>query len=500
MQQSDLCKALEMALRAGSVLMDASYLAVYQADGGKFELKRCAEWGTGDLFPDHVHPNDLVILDQPSLWVTGKRPMTQLHRAARSSGLRFLASAPLGQPNARIGLLAIAGEKANPSERTLGFLPILAGSITTILQNQALTVNLQEHLQNKETQLAIKSAIVESALNGIIIISPDLTILELNPSAESILGYATQEIRGQPYQNVLVSSENLSPLFTVETDENSIDDLGNIRLYRRDGKAFLAHVRILSILTEHRPECFVVLIQDLSEEEQYRNLSQRLEKQAGLGQITAIFAHEVRNPINNISTGLQLIAMNLPGEDSNQEVISRLLQDCDRLEELMKAVLNFSKQTDYKMEPVDLGEALKRLLERWRPRLLRANIKHFLQFDPKTPPILGDVRALEQVWNNLFTNAMQAMEQQGGSLTVKVRPVTTPDDTQRVEVIVSDTGTGISDEIRDEIFKPFFTASRNGTGLGLAVTMHVLTAHKGTIDLISIPGGTAFQVLLPIAD
>jgi signal transduction histidine kinase len=84
-----------------------------------------------------------------------------------------------------------------------------------------------------------------------------------------------------------------------------------------------------------------------------------------------------------------------------------------------------------------------------------------------------------------------------GTLTLKVRPA--PDDESQVEVSVSDNGPGIPDEIRDHIFEPFFTTKRGGTGLGLSITKQIVTVHKGTIEVKSIPGGTAFQVRFPAA-
>ena len=497
MQQSDLCASLEMALEAGSVLMSATHLAVYQADGSHFTLKRCAAWGEGDKFPEQLHPGDLANLSQTSVWVVGKRPTSYLHRIARTGGFAYLASAPLGQPNARIGILAVAGINPVPSDDALAFLPILAGSITTILENQVLTSNLQSHVHNQNIELAIKSAVKDSVLDGVILITPQLTIQELNPSAEAMLGYPSRELRGQPYQDVLVTTDEFSFPFQVDSTDGKISDLGDIRIFRRDGRSFLAHVRILSVTDGDHLINHVILIQDLTEEDQIRQHSQQLEQRASLGDITAVFAHEVRNPINNISTGLQLIALNLPEGDPNQEIALRLQQDCDRVNELMKSVLAYAKPQEYKMELVDLGQSLRQLLERWRSRLAQANIKYQLQVEKDIPLIEGDVRALDQVWGNLITNAMQAMEGEGGSLIIKVRKISTPDYSQRVEVSISDTGPGIPEENREKIFEAFYTTNRSGTGLGLSITKHILTAHKGTIHVTSIPGGTAFQILLP---
>jgi signal transduction histidine kinase len=248
----------------------------------------------------------------------------------------------------------------------------------------------------------------------------------------------------------------------------------------------------------------LVMMQDQSEQEQIRMHAQHLEQRAVLGEVTAIFAHEVRNPINNISTGLQLMAYNLPENDPHQETIARLQQDCDRLTELMKGVLSFSRPTEYEMEQIQLDKLVAHWLERLHPRMARINVTHHFQAEANCPAVMGNARALEQVFNNLMTNALQAMSETGGDLAVKVHTArklvewdSYSEHRTYVEVSIADTGPGIPREMQERVFHPFFTTNRNGTGLGLAIAKRILTAHKGNIRLTSFPGGTIFYVELP---
>ena len=225
-----------------------------------------------------------------------------------------------------------------------------------------------------------------------------------------------------------------------------------------------------------------------------------------------MFAHEVRNPINNISTGLELISMNLPAADANQETISRLLQDCDRLAELMKSVLAYSKPTEYTFRLMSLEPFLQNILERNRSRMERAGIYGSLHVEMGLPSIMGNSRALEQVFTNLINNALQAIGSNGGQIVIRVqRPIANQDepvishrttqgiDTERfIEISIVDTGPGISQEQLEKIFKPFYTTNFSGTGLGLAIAKRIITAHRGYIDVTSFPGGTVFKVYLPI--
>ena len=497
-QSSDFPTILTKLLEAGSALTGACLLVIYQVNSTDYQLARAAVWGPAELLPDQIPPADLAVLQSVHVWATGKRTLSILDRAARASNLSFMASVPLAQENAFTGLLVIAGDLHLQNEETLVVVQFLANLVNTYHQSHVLGVNLKTQIQEQTRSLEVGGALLEMMHDAVVIIAPDLTIQEMNPSAESILGYATREVRGQPYSNILVGADNLIPPFVADQESSLVHNLGNVKLYRRDGKTFLGHVRTVPIVINEKLENLLVLIQDLSQEEHYRVRNQQLEQRALLGEVTAIFAHEVRNPINNITTGLQLMSYNLPEQDPNHEVVARLQTDCDRLDEMMKSILSFIRPVEYKMEPVNLGTSIGRLLERWHPHLVRVNIQHQIQVEPGTPQIEGDVRSLEQVWNNLISNAIQAMGQDGGMLSVKIRPVVTPTNTPRVEVSVSDTGVGIPEEIRDHIFEPFFTTHRNGTGLGLAITKQIVNAHKGSINLTSIPGGTVFQVQLPI--
>ena len=131
--------------------------------------------------------------------------------------------------------------------------------------------------------------------------------------------------------------------------------------------------------------------------------------------------------------------------------------------------------------------------------MVKLNIKYQIQADQSVPPIEGDYRALEQVFTNLINNAIEAMESSGGMLSIKIRHVTEAGEQSHIEVNISDTGPGIPVDLREKIFEPFFTTKQHGTGLGLAIVKRIITAHKGSISVTSILGGTNFVVQFPWA-
>ena len=513
-QQTNFESAINLALEIGQLLTGAEILAVYYAGDKGPTLERWAGWGATHRLPNHLPPQDLTHLRTPFLWQRDERTVSGLHRTARTAGFSYMASVPLGQATAAIGLLVVADSKKQPEDYGLALVQNLAATITTIIQNFVQISSLQEELQEKDLAIAISDALEDAIQEGVVVLSPDLRILKLNSSSEEMLGYESEAVQGHLIEKILIGTENLVPALKEAQQGNNDYDLGNMRLYRRNGQAFLAHLRTIPVIKADELRGIIILVQDLSEQEEIREHTQQLEQRALLGEVTAVFAHEVRNPINNISTGLQLMALNLPEDDPNQESINRLQQDCDRLEELMKSVLAFSRPTDYEMETLDLEIVLRRLLERLHPRMVRVNVQYNLQVEPNCPPIEGNLRALEQVFNNLINNAVHAMSDEGGHLAIKIQSVNTankrvmvpherwlsPERLSYIEVSVADTGPGIPRELQERIFQPFFTTSKNGSGLGLAISKRIITAHKGNIYLTSFPGGTVFHVQIPTSD
>jgi len=496
---NDLEKSLAQVLQSGQSLTGANLMCIYQVSSNNPSLQRIAFTGTDSTYPEEITDQDFSYLQTPVLWVKGKRATINLHRLAHTSNTSYIASAPIGETNAYIGLVVASNENSAPSTNILPQLSFIASQINNIIQGHALNTQLRQDIQDYLTKVLINNAIYNTMEDGAIILSPDLTIKSLNPSAELYLGYATIEVSGHKIENVLIGSEDLKGSFQVVVNEQRTDSIGSIKLYRRNGESFQANLRIIPIVIEDVVNNIIILFNDLSDQEEYRLKNQQLEQRATLGEVTASFAHEVRNPINNIFTGLQLLAINLPPDDPNQKNISRLEEDCERLTSLVKSSLIFVRPMEYKPESIILSQLITNLLERWRSRLVKLNIKYQVQADKSLPSIEGDYRALEQVFTNLINNAIEAMESTGGMLSIKIRHADEGEEQAHIEVSISDTGPGIPAELREKIFEPFFTTKQHGTGLGLAIVKRIVTAHKGSIYVNSILGGTNFVVQFPCA-
>lgn len=497
-QELDTQRALHVALEAGIRLTGADILALYLLSPSEPGLERTLVQGLEDEIPQAIDPDEISTLLEPTSWESGIRASNSLFRAARIANMAYLQTYPLGEEEAFIGILVVAANEGLIPEDNTRIIKIISATITGIVQQNIRLENLLANEREIHQKLSIGESIMESTQDGILLLTPELLIQELNPQAETLLGYATSEISGQPANNVLIGPSNLVPALQAAQQGVSTPNLGEVHLHRRDGVAFLAHISTIPLIIADHVEGVIVFLRDLSTHEEYEVRNQQLEQRALLGEVTAIFAHEVRNPINNISTGLQLMAMNLPPDDPNQEVIGRLNDDCTRLTHLMQSVLTFSRPPESKVQMVDLAELIPSLLERWRPRLTRLKVNHEFKNSAEDTTIIGDPRALEQVFSNLIGNSVEAMKVTGGDLSIHIRPSHLEGGRCHIEVNVIDDGPGIPNEIIDRIFEPFVTTNRNGTGLGLSIAKRIVTAHKGTISVSSVPGGTVFQAVFPL--
>ena len=503
-------KALAQAILAGHDLIQSSMIAFYRleelseaeadhqagsAAGGEV-LKRKTFVGDDSALPELLPTQELVNLRSPQLWTAGKRMISLLHRAARAKEYSFIATAPVGLPEMN-GLIVIGEAEKQPSPYILRLAQLIAAVITTLTRQHEALKTLEAAVLAKSDELAICATANDSVLDGLLITTPDLIIRKINPSAEMILGYTGREVIGIHIDKVIIGTGTLTSALATAQAGRPTYDVGQVQLYRRNGEAFLAQIRTLPVIVGDKLTAIIIQFEDLTEQEQIHERTRQLEQQAFLGEFTAVFAHEVRNPINNISTGLQLLELSISPEDPNHEVVMRLQTDCDRLTEQMRSVLSFARTAEYDMESVDVERVLRSLLDRLKPRIVKENVSLRIQVEPNLPTIEGSPRVLEQVFNNLITNAVQAMRGTKGQLVVKLNQVTKPHGPTYVKISIADTGPGIANENLEKIFQPFYTTKHDGTGLGLPIAKRIITAHKGRIQVESFPGGTVFSVEIP---
>jgi two-component system NtrC family sensor kinase len=222
------------------------------------------------------------------------------------------------------------------------------------------------------------------------------------------------------------------------------------------------------------------------------------EKLASMGQLAAGVAHEINNPLGTILLYSDVLYKETPEGDPRRDDLQMIIHETNRCKVIVRDLLNFAREHEVMAQTTDLNHLLKTLVAEQSMQPKFENVEVVLDLDAALPTIQADPLQIQQVFINLMNNAAEAMEAKGGgTLTITTRQA--PYD-QGVEVAVTDTGTGISQENMDKLFTPFFTTKPvgKGTGLGLAIVYGIVKMHLGQIQAQSELGkGTTFTVTLP---
>ena len=224
-------------------------------------------------------------------------------------------------------------------------------------------------------------------------------------------------------------------------------------------------------------------------EEQLR----RAERLSALGELSAILAHEIRNPLASIRGTAEILMEDRTSAESRGEFLDILVKESDRLNRVVEDFLKMARPEPMRKKACDINEELRNMVTLLSAQARQSKVT--LQLSPSVlPPFLGDGEKLRQAFMNIILNAIQASPAGG------VVAVCTGGDAAggRIEIRFTDSGPGVSAQTRKEIFEPFFTTKGTGTGLGLPITKKIIEGHGGTIDVESEPGhGATFRVILP---
>jgi two-component system sensor histidine kinase HydH len=251
--------------------------------------------------------------------------------------------------------------------------------------------------------------------------------------------------------------------------------------------------------------------------EQAQAEARRSERLAALGQLSAGLAHEIRNPLGVIKGSAEMLNQKLQNSDElARELAGYISSEVNRLSALVTEFLDFARPLHAEPHPTDLVALLDRVLKTVADRWTGKPVSVERNYAAHLPLIPMDESLCEQAFLNLVQNAYEAMEDvgqtlpstslraglsadQGGALRVEVAP-TTRNDHDGVEVRLSDSGPGVPENLREEIFNPFVTTKKNGVGLGLAIVSKILDGHHGSIHVENGPqGGAVFTLFFPCA-
>ena len=264
--------------------------------------------------------------------------------------------------------------------------------------------------------------------------------------------------------------------------------------------------------SQHQTQLYRDLAERLAETnrrlEQAQAEARRSERLVALGQLSAGLAHEIRNPLGVIKGSAEMLTQKLQASDElSRELAGYISTEVNRLSALVTEFLDFARPLHAQLHPADLTALLDRVLqtvagrfaskqETTKPVLIE---RHYASGLPLVPL---DESLCEQAFLNLVQNAYEAMLEagEGGSLRVDVRPATR-DDQKGVELRLADTGPGVPEELREEIFNPFVTTKKTGVGLGLSIVSKIIDGHQGSIRVENTPeGGAVFTLFFPLEE
>ena len=340
----------------------------------------------------------------------------------------------------------------------------------------------------------ILQSIFNSAVDGIIVIDAKGLIKAFNPGAERLFGYSAEEVVGRNVKLLMPSPdrEQHDRYVTnyLQTGIPKVIGTGReVQALRKDGSTFPVHLSVGRMDLNGEP-AFTGILHDLSGRV---SLEKRLAEQkslATLGEMAAVVAHEVKNPIAGIRGALQVITARMPVDQRDRTVLLDIITRLDALNRIVQDMLMFARPRALRQEPVPLGSLLREtaaLIER-DPGMLNLEIGVSGSAD-----IVGDREMLQVVFQNILMNAAQAMECRGRiDVTIAVSD-------GRCRVAVADRGPGIPGDVREKAFDAFFTTKHRGTGLGLPIAKRVVEAHGGAMQIEVPPqGGTTISVDLPL--
>ncbi len=257
--------------------------------------------------------------------------------------------------------------------------------------------------------------------------------------------------------------------------------------------------------SQHQTQLYRELAERLAETnrrlEQAQAEARRSERLAALGQLSAGLAHEIRNPLGVIKGSAEMLTQRLQGSDElARELAGYISTEVNRLSALVTEFLDFARPLHAQLEPAKLTALMDRALEvvafRWTGKPV--NVERHYEEDLPLVPL--DESLCEQAFLNLVQNAYEAMEETGGRLRVSARLAALHDE-DGVQLVLADTGPGVPEKLREEIFNPFVTTKKTGVGLGLSIVSKIMDGHNGSIHVENAAeGGAVFTLFFPLRE
>ena len=357
-----------------------------------------------------------------------------------------------------------------------------------------------EQPEDKRADVALRladarwRAVVDAAVDGIIVIDARGRIEAFNHAAEQMFGHTEAEVLGRNV-SILMPEPDRSQhdgylKRHLQTGERRIIGIGrSVTAVRKTGQQFPVHLSVGAMEVDGEKH-FVGIIHDLSRRTELEEKLREATALARLGEMAAVIAHEVKNPLAAVRGAVQVIGSRLPTAATDAVIVKEILARLDALNDLIQDLLVFARPPAPKTVGIDLHQLLDSVASLMKRDPAFANVD--VTVEGKVPPLSGDPALLTIAFQNLVINGAQAMQGRG---TVRLT-MSAADGWHHVAV--ADEGPGIPAEIRANLFRPFKTTKARGTGLGMATAKRLTELHGGRIE-VSPPdvAGTTITVHLP---
>ncbi|MEP6901420.1 MAG: ATP-binding protein, partial [Actinomycetota bacterium] len=354
---------------------------------------------------------------------------------------------------------------------------------------------LKETTKTLANLRVLHERIIESIRSGLITTDLEGNIYTFNAAAAEITGYKSELMIGKAIAALFGNIEKSMTLTLETTESGEQPPRFEADLITPEGFAVRVGYGISPLFSEEGETTgLIVTFQDLTEIRTMEESVRRKDRMAAVGRVAAGLAHEIRNPLGAMRGAIQVLESQTAPETSQAKLMEIILRESDRLNKIITNFLSYARPRVSNFSEIDVREAIGDtiMLLKHSPDVKE---NHKLETEMPDLPVMlaADPTQLKQIFWNLARNALFAMPD-GGTLQVKTEKITS----NRVRIVFSDTGCGMSPEQVERLFEPFSDSTTGGTGLGLSIVYQIIRDHNGTINVRSRENeGTAITIEFP---
>jgi signal transduction histidine kinase len=342
--------------------------------------------------------------------------------------------------------------------------------------------------------------IVSGMRNGVLAVTRDGHLALINDEAYRIFAVTSRpDDVGQPVATVLRDHPDVVRVLAGAFDLHHLPNRVEMRL--KPSNKVIGYTLAFVRSDDGAVIGAAMFFKDLTRVEQLEERERLRDRLAAVGEMAAVIAHEVKNPLAGIEVMAGLLRRKIPDAPDAQMVLTDIISEAKMANAIVQEVLDFVRPIRLQVEHTGVADAVHGAIQLADSKGKRGNVDVRVALPQGLPHINADQHQITQVFTNLLMNAYEAMGGKGG-VTISAEMLRVEDGTDGRDAVliqVVDDGPGIPPDVADKVFDPFFTTKAQGSGLGLAIVRKIVDAHDGRIDLRTTPGqGTTIRVTLPV--